>query len=166
MYLILCYLFLPHQEIRISLNATDALQPLHLVIYWGIITLSLTFSLDNKSNGNHQDPPLSTGFQFSSVRSLGCVQLFAALWTAACQASLSITNSWSLLTHVHWVSDAIQPSHALLSPSPSAFNLSQHQGLFKWVRLCVSGDQSTGASASTSVLLMNIQNWFPLGWTG
>ena len=36
-------------------------------------------------------------------------------------------------THVHWVSDAIQPSHPLLSPSPSTFNLSQHQGLFKWV---------------------------------
>ena len=35
-------------------------------------------------------------------------------------------------THVHWVSDAIQPSHALLSPSP-AFNLPQHQGLFQWV---------------------------------
>ena len=35
-------------------------------------------------------------------------------------------------THVHWVSDAIQPSHLLLSPSPPAFNLSQHQGLFKW----------------------------------
>jgi len=36
-------------------------------------------------------------------------------------------------THVHWVSDAIQPSHPLSSPSPSTFNLSQHQGLFKWV---------------------------------
>ena len=36
-------------------------------------------------------------------------------------------------TDVHWVSDAIQPSHPLLSPSPPAFNLSQHQGLFKWV---------------------------------
>ena len=36
-------------------------------------------------------------------------------------------------THVHWVSDAIQPSHLLSSPSPPAFNLSQHQGLFKWV---------------------------------
>ena len=36
-------------------------------------------------------------------------------------------------THVHWVGDAIQPSHPLLSPSPSTFNLSQHQGLFKWV---------------------------------
>ena len=36
-------------------------------------------------------------------------------------------------THVHWVSDAIQPSHPLLSPSPPAPNPSQHQGLFQWV---------------------------------
>ena len=36
-------------------------------------------------------------------------------------------------THIHWVCDAIQPSHPLSSPSPPAFNLSQHQGLFKWV---------------------------------
>ena len=36
-------------------------------------------------------------------------------------------------THIHWVGDAIQPSHPLLSPSPPALNLSQHQGLFKWV---------------------------------
>ena len=36
-------------------------------------------------------------------------------------------------THVHWVGDTIQPSHSLSSPSPPAFNLSQHQGLFQWV---------------------------------
>ena len=36
-------------------------------------------------------------------------------------------------THVHWVGDAIQPSHPLSSPSPPAFNLSQHQDLFRWV---------------------------------
>ena len=36
-------------------------------------------------------------------------------------------------THVHWVGDAIQPSHPLSSPSPPTFNLSQHQGLFQWV---------------------------------
>ena len=64
-------------------------------------------------------------------------------------------------THVHRVGDAIQPSHPLLSPSPPAFNLSQHQGLFKWV----SSGQSIGVSASASVLPMKIQDWFPLGWT-
>ena len=52
--------------------------------------------------------------QFS--QSLSCVQLFATPWTIARQASLSITKFTK--THVHWVSDAIQPSHALSSPSP------------------------------------------------
>ena len=68
-------------------------------------------------------------------------------------------------THVHWVSDAIQPSHTLSSPSPPAFNLSQHQGLFKWVD-STSGGESFGISASASVPPMNIQDWFPLGLTG
>ena len=85
--------------------------------------------------------------------------------------------------HAHWVSDAIQTSHPLSSPSPPHFNLSQHQGLFNESALCIrwpkywsfsfnisqlfaSGDQSIGVSASTSVLPMNTQDWSPLGWTG
>ena len=59
------------------------------------------------------------GKSLSSVQSLSCVQLFVTPWTATCHASLSITNSWSLLL---WVGDAIQPSHLLLSPSPPDFN--------------------------------------------
>ena len=68
-------------------------------------------------------------------------------------------------THVHWVSDAIQPSHPLSSPSPPALNLSQHQGLFQRVNFAWGG-QSTGVSASTSVPPMSTQDWSPLGWTG
>ena len=68
-------------------------------------------------------------------------------------------------THVHRVSDTIQPSHLLLPPSPPTFNLSQHQGFFQWVS-SASGGQSIGVSALTSVLPMNIQDLFPLGWTG
>ena len=68
-------------------------------------------------------------------------------------------------THVCWLSDAIQPSHPLSCPSPPTFNLSQHQ-FFPVSQLFTSGGQSTGVSASTSVLPMNIQDWFPLGWTG
>ena len=64
-------------------------------------------------------------------------------------------------THVHWVGDAIQPSHPLLFRSPPALNLSQHQCLFKWV-----SSSHQVASASTSVLPMNIQDSFPLWWTG
>ena len=70
-------------------------------------------------------------------------------------------------THVHWVGDAIQPSHPLSSPSLPAFKLSQHQGLnFQMSQFFTSGGQRTGVSASASVLPVNIQHWFPLGWTG
>ena len=50
--------------------------------------------------------------------------------------------------------------------SPPAFNLSQHQGLFQWISCFASGGQSIRASASVSVLPINIQSWFPLGLTG
>ena len=63
---------------------------------------------------------------FSSV--LSHAWFFVITWTATHQASLSINNSESLLKLK--VSDAIQPSHPLSSPSPSAFNLSQYQGFF------------------------------------
>ena len=67
-------------------------------------------------------------------------------------------------THIHRVDDVIQPSHPLSSPSPPTFNLSQHQGLFK-CQCFTSGSQGIGVSASASVLPMNTQDWFPLGWT-
>ena len=54
-------------------------------------------------------------------------------------------------THIHWVSDAIQPSHPLSSPSTLAFNLSQHLGLFPVSPFYTIGGQSIGVSASTSV---------------
>ena len=69
-------------------------------------------------------------------------------------------------THGHHIGDAIQPSHPLLSPSPPTFNLSQNQGIFQWVGSSHQVSQNTGTSTSASVLSMNIQDWFPLGWTG
>ena len=76
-------------------------------------------------------------------------------------------------TQVHWPANAIQLSYPLLSPSPPAFNLSQHQSLFQGVSSSLSVGQSIRASVlehqseySASVLPMNIQDWFPLGWNG
>ena len=66
------------------------------------------------------------------VQSLSHIQLFVTPWTAACQASLFYTIFQSLLKLIK-ISDAIQPSHSLTSPSLPAINLSQHQGLFQWV---------------------------------
>ena len=68
-------------------------------------------------------------------------------------------------THVHWVVDAIQPSHPLSSPPPPAFNLSQIR-VFSNESVLTSGGQSIGVSASASVLPMNTQDWSPLGWSG
>ena len=70
----------------------------------------------------------------SSQFTVSRVQLFATPWTAAHQASLCITNSWSLLKFMSI--ESVMPSNhlkPLSSPSPPAFNLSQHQGLFKSV---------------------------------
>ena len=68
-------------------------------------------------------------------------------------------------THVCRVRNAIQQSDVLLFPSSLALNLSQHQ-VFPVSQFFTSGDPSIGVSASALVLPMNIQEWFPLGWTG
>ena len=68
-------------------------------------------------------------------------------------------------THVHWVGDAIQPSHPLLSPS-LAFNLSQHHGLFKWVSSLHQVAKVLEFQLLTSVLPMNTRDWSPSGWNG
>ena len=66
-------------------------------------------------------------------------------------------------THVHWVGDAIQPSHLLVPFCLESFPVS---GSFPMSQFFASGGQSIGASASASVLSKNIQDWFPFGWTG
>ena len=58
-------------------------------------------------------------------------------------------------THVHWVSDAIRPSHPLLSSDPPALNLSQHQSLFRWVR-----------SSHQVATCLRLHNWYTEAQTG
>ena len=69
-------------------------------------------------------------------------------------------------TYAYWVGDAIQPSHLPSSPSPPAFNLSQYQGLFQWVSSSQQVAKVLEFQLQPSVLPMNIQDSFPLGWTG
>ena len=68
-------------------------------------------------------------------------------------------------THVHRAGDAIQPSHPVV-PFFSYLQSFPASGPFPMSQFFASSGQSIGASASASVLLMNIQDWFPLGWTG
>ena len=105
-------------------------------------------------------------FPISSVQSLSCARLFANPWTAARQASLSITNSQSLLKLMSI--ELVMPSNHLIlcrpfSYYPQSFPAS---GSFQVSQLFTSRGQSIGVSASASVLPTNIQDWSPLGWTG
>jgi len=104
--------------------------------------------------------------QFSLVLSLSHVWLFATPWTAAHQATLSITISWSLLKLMS-IESVIPSSHLILChPFSSRLQTFPASGFFQMSQFFTSGGQSTGVSTSTSVLPVNTQDWSPLGWTG
>ena len=105
---------------------------------------------------------------FSSVQLLSRVWLFATPWNAACQASLSITNSWSSLKLTS-VESVMPSSHLilccpllLLPPLPPSIRVFSNESpsTFLW------GGQSIGVSALASFLPKKSQGWSPLDWTG
>ena len=108
----------------------------------------------------------SSWVRFSSVQSLSHVWLFATPWTTAHQASLSNTNSQSLLRLMSI--ELVMPSSHLILCYPLLLlpSIFPNSGSLPMSQLFTSGGQSIGVWASASVLPMNIQGWFPLGWTG
>ena len=102
----------------------------------------------------------------ASIQSLSHVKLFATPWTVACQASLSITNSLSLLKLMS-ITSMMPSNHLILSRPlllpPQSFPAS---GSFSISQFFTSGRQSFGVSASASVLPVNTQDWSPWGWNG
>ena len=96
--------------------------------------------------------------QFSSV-ALSCPTLCDPMNRSTPGLPVHHQLPESTQTHVHWVGDAIQPSHPVVHPHLSS-------GSFLMSQLFPSGGQSIGVSASTSVLPMNTQHWSTLGWTG
>ena len=108
------------------------------------------------------------GYPFSlcSVQLLSRVQLFVTPWTAAHQASLTITSSPSLFKLV--AIESMMPSTMLSSvvPFSSCLQSFPASGSFPMSQPLASGGQSIGVSGSASVLPMNTQDWSPLGWAG
>ena len=105
-------------------------------------------------------------FSHIVIQSISSVQLFAIPWTVARQASLSFSISWVCSNPCplsQWGHPTISSSVVPFSSCPQSFPAS---GSFLMSWLFASGGQSIGASASTSVLPVNIQDWFPLGLTG
>ena len=101
----------------------------------------------------------------SSVQSLSCIWHFVTPWTAACQVSLSITNSQSLLKLMSI--ESVMPSSHLILCCPLLLlpKSLPASGSFPMSQLFAGGDQSIGVSVSALVLPMNTQDWSPLGWT-
>ena len=97
------------------------------------------------------------------VQSLSDVQLFATAWTAAHQATLPMTISRSLLKLLSIESVIFNCRYFKCNDCLQSFPAS---GSFLMSQFFTSGGQSIGASASSSVLPMNTQGWFPLGLTG
>ena len=103
------------------------------------------------------------------VHLLSCVQLFVTSWTAACQASLSITSSQSL-PKLMSIELAMPSNQRMRSSSVVPFSSCPRSlpvsGSFQMSQLFASGGQSIGISALTSVPPVNTQDWSTLGWTG
>ena len=105
-------------------------------------------------------------YVFVVVQSLNHVQLFSTPWTEACHAFLSFTISWSLLKLMP--TDSVMPSNhsSSITPFSSCPQSVPAPGSFPMSLFFISRGQTIGTSGSASVLPMNIQDWFPLGWTG
>ena len=141
--------------------------------HWFLSLLRVWWTSDTvlaKVDWRRLQTPLGEGGGFLErlfvIQSLSHVRLFAAPWTAACQASLPLTISQSLLKLMSI--EPVMPSNllTLCHPFSSCLPSFQASGSFLMSQFFPSGGQSTGASASASVLPMNIQDWFLLGLTG
>ena len=140
--------------------------PMDREAWWAIVLGSQRVG-HHWSDLAHKGQPLLIILTFSSVQSLSRVRLFATPWITACQASLSITNSWSTL-RLTSIESVMPSSHLILChpllllypqslPASESFPMSQ---LFAW------DGQSTGVSASASFVPKKSQGWSPSEWTG
>ena len=164
----------PHLVMKLSFNHTKVFVTAGeafacLVLFWKISVFPLTEHLYSIKhlflNIFHISLLYPITHLFVVVQSLSHVRLFATPWTAAWQVSLSTTNSWSLLKFMSI--ELVMPStHLILSLVSSHLQSFPASGSFPMSQFFASRGQSIGASASASVLPMNIQDWVPLGWTG
>ena len=145
--------------LRETLCLIKFLMKLHLISN----TLKEYLKIGNKQNSTFKKLRSWHSVPFSSVQSFSRVQLFVTPWIAACQASLSITNSPNPCPLNRWCHPTISSSVIPFSSCLQSFPAS---GSFPMSQLFASGGQSIGDSASTSVLPRNTQDWSPLGWTG
>ena len=137
-----------------------------LIVFFQVFNFSLFNNLEISEDKHTYRDALPYSIKLFIVQSLSHVQLFATSWTPAYQASLSLTISLSLLK-VMFIESVMPSNHLILCNSllllPQSFPAS---GSFPMSWCFASGGQNIGTWASASVLPMDVQGLFPLGWTG
>ena len=113
-------------------NNDEPYMPLGLFLDSFHVLQSFFEKLTNRRNSNPGWTPQFSSVQFSSIAQ-SCPTLCDPMDSSMPGFPVHHQFPEFTQTHIHWLGDAIQPSHSLLSPSCPAFNHSQHQGLFKWV---------------------------------
>ena len=131
--------------------------------HWSI---NMSFPVSKLSHLNYSGFIINLDIWWVVVQLLSHVWLFATPWTAICQASLSFTISQNLLKLMSI--ESVMPSNHLIVCHPLLLLPSIFPSIrvFQMSQFVTSGVQSTGVSASAAALPINIQDWFPLGWTG
>ena len=160
--LVLCFQSQSHVQLFATPWTTEHQPPLSFTISYSLLKLT---SIESVMVSNHLNLILS--FQFSSVAK-SCLTLcdFHISWTPALQASLSVTNSWSLLKLLY-IYSVMSSNHLILCwPLSTCLQSFPASGSFLMSWPFASGGQSIEVSASAPVFPMNIQDWFPLGLTG
>ena len=151
-HLILCHtlLLLPSNSSRIRVFSSQSALHIRWPRHW---SFSFNISPSNEYPG-------LISFRMDGLDLLAVQGTLKSLFQHHSSKASILLHQLSLWSnsHIHRVSDAIQPSHPLSSPSPPALSLSQHQGSFQMSQLFASGGQSIGVSASASVLPMNTQD--------
>ena len=131
---------------------------------WKVKNEKAGFLIFIQNSNQSRNRELKIRFQFSSVEQ-SCPTLCDPMNHSTPGLPVHHQLPEFTQTHVHWLSDAIQPSHPLSSPSPPAYNPSQHQSLFQWVNSSHEVAKVLEFSALAS-FLPKFQGWSPSEWTG
>ena len=142
---------------------------LHVGWMWILVAMGWTHWVEQHALKSHVHPDAQnmTLFivHFSSV-----TQSCLTLWDPMDCSTPGLPDHHQLLeftqAHVHWVRDAIQPSHPLSSLSPPDFSLAHHQGLHKWVISLHQVAKGLEFQLQHQSFQWTTHNWSPLGWTG
>ena len=150
-YIVACFLFCPSLYCMILLQYIHSIFGAQLSCFWCLAKAVMGIIIH----------------QFSSIQvTQSCLTLCDPMDCSVPGLPVHYQLPEFMQTYVHWVGNAIQPSHPLSSPSPAVLNLSHHQGLFKWVSSSHQVAKVLEFQLEQQSFQWTLRTWLPWGWTG